>query len=173
MKNEVLVRKIVSNFKPYQGEVSFNELAKKLGLSMEDILPLHANENLFIEKEWITERVKEAISNLDFRLYPDPETIEAREAIAEHFGLQSSEIVLGNGSDEILDILAKAFIDPGCEVIILEPTFGIYRFYTILLNGVPRGILLNEDFTLNVDAVLKAVTRNTRIIIICSPNNPT
>lgn len=173
MKSEKLIRKIVSSFKPYQGEISPTELAKKLGVSTEDILPLHANENLFIEKEWIVERVREAISNMDFRFYPDPETIEAREAIAEHFGIKSSETVLGNGSDEILDILTKAFIDPGFETIILEPTFGIYRFYTVLINGTPREVLLNEDFTPNVDAVLNAVTEKTRIIILCSPNNPT
>jgi histidinol-phosphate aminotransferase len=173
MKNEKLIRRIVSSFKPYQGEISPGELAKRLGVSTEDILPLHANENLFIEKDWIIERVREAISNLDFRLYPDPETIEARESIAEHFGIQSSETVLGNGSDEILDILTKVFIDPGFETIILEPTFGIYRFYTVLQNGNPRSVLLNEDFTPNVEAVLKAVTKKTRIIILCSPNNPT
>lgn len=173
MKSEKLIRKVVSSFRPYQGEISPTELAKKLGVSAENILPLHANENLFIEKEWIIERVREAISNMDFRFYPDPETIEAREAIAEHFKIQSSEIVLGNGSDELLDILTKAFIDPACETVILEPTFGIYRFYTVLLNGIPREVLLNEDFTPNVDAVLNAVTEKTRIIILCSPNNPT
>lgn len=173
MKNEELVRKIVSGFQPYQGELSPDELAKKLGVPTEDILPLHANENLFIEKDWIIERAREALSTLDFRLYPDPETLEAREAIAEHFGIQASETVLGNGSDESLDILTKVFIDPGCETIILEPTFSVYRFYTVLLNGKPRSVLLNKDFTPNVDAVLKAVTKKTRIIILCSPNNPT
>jgi histidinol-phosphate aminotransferase len=173
MKNEKLIRKIISSFIPYQGEISPDELAKRLGVSTEEILPLHANENLFIEKNWITERVREAVSTLDFRLYPDPETLEAREAIAEHLGIQSSETVIGNGSDEILDILMKVFIDPGYETIILEPTFGVYRFYTILLNGKPRSVLLNENFTPNVDAVLKVVTKKTRIIILCSPNNPT
>ena len=173
MKNEKLVRKIVSSFEPYQGEISPYELAKRLGVSTEDILPLHANENLFIEKDWILERVREAISTLDFRLYPDPETLEAREAIAEHFGIESSEAVLGNGSDEILDILTKVFIDPGCEAVILEPTFSVYRYYTLLLNGKPRSVLLNQNFTPNVEAVLKAVTKKTRFIILCSPNNPT
>ena len=173
MKSEKLVRGIVSSFKPYQGEINPDELAKRLGLTVEDVLPLHANENLFIEKDWLIEKVGEAISALDFRSYPDPETIETREVIAEHFGIESSEIVLGNGADEVLDILAKVFIDPGCETIILEPTFGIYTLCTLLLSGKPRGILLNEDFSPNVDAVLDAVTPNTRIIFVCSPNNPT
>lgn len=173
MKNEKLVRGIVSSFKPYQGEINPDELAKKLGLATEDILPLHANENLIIEKEWLLGKVSEAISTLDFRSYPDPETIEARDVIAEHFGIESSEIVLGNGADEILDILTKVFIDPGCETIILEPTFGIYYLCTLLLNGKPKGILLNEDFSPNVDAVLDALTPKTRIIFVCSPNNPT
>ncbi|MEM2133229.1 MAG: histidinol-phosphate transaminase [Candidatus Jordarchaeaceae archaeon] len=173
MKNEKLIRQIVLGFKPYQGEISPEELAKQLGVSKEDILPLHANENLFIEKEWILEKTREAISTLDFRSYPDPETVETREAIAEHFALESSEIVLGNGSDEVLDILTKVFIEPGNETIILEPTFGIYRFFTLLLNGKPQTVLLNEDFSPNVEAVLKSVTPKTRIIFLCSPNNPT
>lgn len=173
MKNENLVRSIVSSFKPYQGEINPDELAKRLGLTAEEILPLHANENLFIEKDWIIERVKEAITTLDFRSYPDPETIEARNVIADHFGIESSEIVLGNGADEVLDILAKVFIDPGCETIILEPTFGIYGMCTLLLNGKPKGVLLNEDFSPNVNAMLEALTPKTRMIFVCSPNNPT
>ncbi len=173
MKSEKLVRGIVSAFKPYQGEINPTELAKTLGFSTEDILPLHANENLIIEKEWLTEKVLEAVSTLDFRSYPDPETVEARDAIAGHFGIESSEIVLGNGADEVLDILAKVFIDPECETIILEPTFGIYYLCTLLLGGKPQGILLNENFSPNVDAVISAVTPKTRIIFVCSPNNPT
>ncbi|MHA1208373.1 MAG: histidinol-phosphate transaminase [Candidatus Freyarchaeota archaeon] len=173
MKSEELVRGVVSGFKPYQGEINPSELAKRLGVPTEEVLPLHANENLFIEREWILEKVREAVSSLDFRFYPDPETIEARQAIAEHFGLESSEIIMGNGTDEVLDILAKVFIDPGCEAVILEPTFGIYRLCTLLLNGTPRGVLLNEDFSPNVEAVLNAVTPKTRIIFVCSPNNPT
>ena len=106
--------------------------------------------------------------------YPDPQQRSLKAVIADQKGINSHNILLGNGSDEVLDLLFRAFCEPKEDNIIsLPPTYGMYK----VLSGINaidnREVLLTEDFQPNIDAILKSVDSRTKMLFICSPNNPT
>lgn len=105
--------------------------------------------------------------------YPDFGQIRLRAALSRYTGVPAEQIVAGAGLDDVLTTLANLVIDPGDEVIISEPTFGVYRVLTSLHGGVTVDAPLTADFQLDPDAVLAAITPRTKIVIICTPNNPT
>lgn len=106
--------------------------------------------------------------------YPDPQQIALKELLAAQRGIRTSQILFGNGSDEVLDLLFRAFCDPGVHnVITLPPTYGMYKVLARINNVEEREVLLDQEFQPKVPEILKAVDENTRIIFLCSPNNPT
>jgi len=106
--------------------------------------------------------------------YPDPHQTRLKREIADMKGIPIEKIFLGNGSDEGIDLLFRVFCEPGIdEVITIDPTYGMYGVCADI-NGVQRiSVLLNNDFSLNPEAVLAAVNEHTKLIFLCSPNNPT
>jgi histidinol-phosphate aminotransferase len=105
--------------------------------------------------------------------YPDFAQSRLRAALSEYTGVQAQQIVAGAGLDDVLTTLANLVIDPGDEVIISEPTFGVYHVLTSIHGGITVDAPLTENFDLDPDRVLASVTPKTKIIIICTPNNPT
>lgn len=105
-------------------------------------------------------------------LYPDGSATVLREAIAKRFGLDPNRIVCGNGSDEILNLLAQAYLGVGDEAIHTEHGFLVYRIAT-LANGANPVVAPEKDFTTDIDAILARVTSKTRIVFLANPNNPT
>ena len=105
--------------------------------------------------------------------YPDFEQWELREAIGRYVGRDPNSIICGAGLDDVLNTLIHAVVEPGTEVIISDPTFGVYRMLISLYDGVTVNVPLDEHFALRPDAILDAVTPATKLIIICTPNNPT
>jgi histidinol-phosphate aminotransferase len=106
--------------------------------------------------------------------YPDNMQKTLKNEIAKIKKVPTENIVLGNGSDEILDLVFRAFCNPNIDnVITLPPTYGMYSVLANLNAIENREVLLTEDFQLNVPAILEKVTKNTKIIFLCSPNNPT
>ncbi len=105
--------------------------------------------------------------------YPDFEATPLREALGRYVGVPAERIVAGAGLDDVLNNLMHLFIDPGDEIIISEPTFGVYRSLAALYAGVVVDVPLRADFSLDADAVLVAVTDRTKLLIVCTPNNPT
>lgn len=106
--------------------------------------------------------------------YPDPQQRSLKVVLAEQRGVKSSQILLGNGSDEVLDLLFRAFCNPKQDnIITLPPTYGMYTVLANLNEVEERKVQLQEDFQPNVEAILKAVDTNTKMLFICSPNNPT
>ena len=120
---------------------------------------LDANENPF---------------NEPYNRYPDPLQREVKEKLAGLKGVKSDQIFLGNGSDEAIDLLIRAFCEPHRDNIIsINPSYGMYQVAADI-NAVDFvKVPLNDDYTLNVAAVQKAVNENTRLVMLCSPNNPT
>jgi len=113
---------------------------------------------------------KSATENLES--YPDGSAIALREAIAEIHGLNSDNLICGNGSDELLSLLANTYLDVGDEAIFTEHGFLIYRIATLAAGGVPVGVK-EDDCIASVDNILAAVTDKTKLIFIANPNNPT
>ena len=106
--------------------------------------------------------------------YPDPQQNSVKAVLAKNKKLSPKQILLGNGSDEVLDLLFRAFCEPKEDnVISLPPTYGMYGVLANINNVEHKEIILSESFQPRVDAILEAVTPNTKIIFLCSPNNPT
>ncbi len=106
--------------------------------------------------------------------YPDPQQKSVKLALSEIKRFPENQILLGNGSDEVLDLLFRAFCEPNKDnVITLPPTYGMYGVLSNLNAIENREVLLNEDFEPQIDKILSKVDSNTKMIFLCSPNNPT
>jgi histidinol-phosphate aminotransferase len=105
-------------------------------------------------------------------LYPDGGAGDLRRAIASHFGLDPDRIVCGSGSDELINLLAHAYIGPGDEAIFSEHGFLMYKIATLSSGGKPVSVP-EQNYRANVDAMLAAVTPRTRLVFLANPNNPT
>ena len=106
--------------------------------------------------------------------YPDPQQRDLKSALAKLKNVNQEQILLGNGSDEVLDLIFRAFCEPCVDnVITLPPTYGMYKVLAEINNIENREVLLTEEFQLDVKSILKSVDEQTKLLFICSPNNPT
>jgi histidinol-phosphate aminotransferase len=108
----------------------------------------------------------------NFKRYPDSEGVNLRKTIAKKFKLDPNRIILGSGSDQILELICKAFLRKGDEVIVPKYSFLIYRLYS-QMNGAKVLYSKEKNFTISVDEILKMVTKKTKIVFLANPNNPT
>ena len=110
----------------------------------------------------------------NFNRYPDPLQLEVKNKISAIKGLPAKNIFLGNGSDEAIDVLFRIFCEPGQDnVIICPPTYGIYEVSANINNVAIKSVPLLPSFDLNVEAILEAQDANSKLLFLCSPNNPT
>ncbi len=169
MQIEKMVRIDMSRFGAYSPCKSPDVVARRLGISEKKILKLDANENPY----GCSPAARRALARYPYlNIYPDADQTELREALAEYVGLGPEYIVAGNGSDELIDLLLRAFLEVGDEVITAIPTFDMYRFSTQVCRGKVVEVVREPDFSLDAAAVRKAVTRHTRLIFLANPNNP-
>ncbi len=165
-----IIRPSVLDLEAYTASDSIESIATSLNCSIDDIIKLDTNENPY----GTSIRVQEVLASCDqYHRYPDNDQRVARERIAEYTGAPVERIVMGNGADELIDLILLATIDPGDEVIVPIPTFGVYANRTVLLNGVNRLVERKPDFELDLDAIDAAITDRTKVIFVTSPNNPT
>ena len=108
----------------------------------------------------------------NFKRYPDSDGINLRKTLAKKFKLDPNKIILGSGSDQILELICKAFLKKGDDVIVPKYSFLIYRLYS-KMNGAKVLFSNEKNFTVYVDDILKKVTKKTKIVFIANPNNPT
>lgn len=158
MKNSfdinTLVRENVKAMKPYSSARDEFE-----DFDTAEMIFLDANENPF----------ENGVNR-----YPDPQQTTVKSVLAQHNGVDKNQILLGNGSDEVLDLLIRAFCEPKIDnVITLPPTYGMYGVLANLNAIENREVLLSTDFQPQLDAIMKAVDTNSKMIFLCSPNNPT
>lgn len=143
-------------------------------LSGEGRVRMGLNENMLVNRFFSDTLLAEAVKRVDVREYPPPNGWSAARAVAESLGVWEDEVLIGNGSDEILDLVAKVFLSSeGREAIVVDPTFEMYRFYSEIAGGKTRQVLTTGDFDLTAESVLSAIGESTKVIFICSPNNPT
>ncbi|MEM8854090.1 MAG: histidinol-phosphate transaminase [Pseudomonadota bacterium] len=131
---------------------------------------LSSNENPLGPSPLAQSAFKDAAASLE--RYPDGGSTRLREAIANTFGLNAERIICGNGSDEILSMIANAYLSDGDEAIFTEHAFLMYKISTLAAGGTPV-IVKERDLTTDVDAILAAVTERTRVVFLANPNNPT
>lgn len=110
----------------------------------------------------------------NYNRYPDPLQWELKKEIARIKGVPPQNIFVGNGSDEVIDIAFRIFCEPGKDnVIICPPTYGMYEVCADINNAEVRKVLLTADFQLDIEKILEAADQHTKLLFICSPNNPT
>ena len=152
---ELLVRDNIKKLKPYSSaRDEFDGIAS---------VYLDANENSIGSPtiKW-------------YNRYPDPMQHKIKEKISKVKNISSNQIFIGNGSDEPIDLLFRCFCEPGIDnVIVFPPTYGMYEVSANINNVILKKILLTEDYQLDLPALEEAIDLNTKIIWICSPNNPT
>ena len=110
----------------------------------------------------------------NFHRYPDPLQKNLKEKISAIKNINIENIFIGNGSDEAIDLLIRAFCNPGKdEILIFPPTYGMYEVSAAINDVEIKEVLLTDDFELNIPAIKKTISDKTKIIFVCSPNNPT
>lgn len=112
--------------------------------------------------------------NVPYNRYPDPLQAELKEALAPVKGVRPGQIFLGNGSDEAIDLAFRVFCEPRVDnVVAMSPTYGMYKVCADINDVAYRSVLLDEGFRLNADKLLAAADGRTKLVFLCSPNNPT
>lgn len=167
MKIKKMVQEEVRDLSSYEVKTI---LEQKLD---EKIVKLNLNENFAMPSKVVEKLLLEACRSIDVRAYPPPRGSLAVKAISDFLDFKETEVAVANGADEIMDLLMKVFVRRGSKVIVAEPTFPMYTFFTELYGGKKIPVLLKKDFSLNVDSILKRASKETRLLFICSPNNPT
>jgi len=148
-------------------------LARKLGKNPSEILKLNSNENFFVPLDFLRGILREVVEEVDPRIYPRDEIRDLRKSFSKYVGVRPDQIVIGAGSDQLIDITCRMLLRRGEEAVAIFPTFSIYRRCTEIQGAVYKRVPLREDFSLDVDAMLNAATSKTKLMFLCSPNNPT
>src|SRR3990170_3832784 len=171
MRFEKLVRPTVKDIKEYVPGKSVEEIARKYGLDPDTIIKLGSNENPLGPSPRAVAAIKEKARRV--HLYPQADALELRKAIGDYTGYPASNIVVsGNGMDGILDTMMRLFMIPGSESIIPIPTFSYYEIATLANGGKPVFVERDPDFNIAPEKLFDKMDRNTRMIFLCSPNNP-
>jgi histidinol-phosphate aminotransferase len=150
-----LLRSNIRNFKPYS--------SARHEYNQPDAILLDANENSF-----------GSVSETNFNRYPDPFHTDLKNKLSNIKKIPTQNIFLGNGSDEAIDLIMRAYCEPTKEkVLITPPTYGMYAVCAAINNVEVVEVTLNQDFDLDIEKILEKLDRNVKLAFICSPNNPT
>ena len=142
-------------------------------LNRNDLVRLNANENLLFPPSLLSIVLREVADEVDVRTYPRLEEEHLIEALADYLNFPSTQIVVSNGSDPLIESCIKAFLKGNEEAISISPTFAMYKIITKNHGFDYVDVPLNEDFSLNADVFLSKVNANTVLCFLNSPNNPT
>jgi histidinol-phosphate aminotransferase len=168
LKVKKLARKGILKIESYVPGKSIEEVQKEFGAKK--WIKLASNENLLGPSPKAIAAIQEELPNI--YLYPEGPCTVLRQALAQKFSIPEGMVVLSNGADNLILMIANAFVDEGDEVVMAEPTFSVYTNVTQIMGGKPIKVKL-KDFTHDLDTMLKKVNRKTKLVFICNPNNPT
>ncbi len=157
----------------YVPEKTIENVAKQYGLSPAEIVKLNFNENLYMPREKIVALLKEVADECDLRLYPQEEEGKLREAIGEYLMLPQACVAIGNSSDEVMDRITRLFLERDDRAVTFTPTFSVFGYCVKYQGAEYVAVPLQEEFKLDVDAIRAAFTPETKLLYLCSPNNPT
>lgn len=170
MESKLVTNRALENLPVYQPGRPIEEVARELGLPFNDIIKLASNENPLGPSPLAIEAMKKAIERVN--LYPDGNAYYLKNKLAEKLGISVENLILGNGSNEIIEFVGHVFINPETEVIVSEYCFAIYPIITKMFGGklvtVPA-----KNYGHDLKAMFNAITDKTRVIFVANPNNPT
>jgi len=134
---------------------------------------LDSNENFFINPNYLTDIFTDILQDLDLRLYDPASIAELKKALGKYEGVLSESITVSSGSEQLVDLVTRLFLEKGDNAVSVVPTFFMYEKRVKLQGAKLVSVPLKEDLSLNKKAILDNVTSKTKLIFVCSPNNPT
>ena len=164
---ETLANEHILGIAPYEPGKPIEEVEREIGIH--DAIKLASNENPLAPSE----RVREAITNALVALnrYPDGSGFYLRQALAKKHGIAPDQIVLGNGSNDLIELLVRTFLRPGDEAVVPHPSFVVYPMIVQAAGGI-RVMVMLKDYRLDLEAMARAITPLTKMVFIANPNNP-
>ncbi|MDD4012582.1 MAG: histidinol-phosphate transaminase [Candidatus Omnitrophica bacterium] len=161
-------KKRLGEIKPYKPGKPIEEVRREIGLKK--VIKLASNENPFFPPKGVVEAIRRAAS--DVNRYPDGGSFYLKKALSGKLKIAPGNIVLGNGSDELIVLAIRAFVHPGEEVVVAKPTFLIYHIASMVEGAVVRAVPL-KDMKYDMEAMRKAITPRTKMVFVANPDNPT
>lgn len=160
----------IRSIAPYQPGKPITELARELNLDPARIIKLASNENPLGVSPKAHEAMQHALE--DIARYPDGNSFALRDAVCQKFGLQPDQLVFGNGSNDILELAARAFLIAGDEAIYSQHAFAVYSLVTQAV-GATGIVVPAKDYSHDLEEMVAAITPKTRMLFVANPNNPT
>jgi histidinol-phosphate aminotransferase len=154
----------------YQPGRPIEEVARELGLAADDIIKLASNENPLGPSRLAVAAMRKALAQAN--LYPDGNAFYLKQKLAAKLDVTPAHLILGNGSNEILEFIGHALLTPGAEVVVSQYSFAVYPIVAAMF-GAKLVVVPAKDYGHDLDAMLAAITPNTRVVIAANPNNPT
>ena len=154
----------------YQPGRPIEEVARELGLPADDLIKLASNENPLGPSRLAVAAMRKALAQVN--LYPDGNAFYLKQKLAAKLGLTPAHLILGNGSNEVIEFVGHAAIAPSAEVVVSQYCFAVYPIVTALFGG-KLVVVQAKDYGHDLDAMLAAITPNTRVLFVANPNNPT
>ncbi|WP_372519262.1 histidinol-phosphate transaminase [Candidatus Ruminimicrobiellum ovillum] len=164
-----LARSVCKTFQPYVAGKPIETLKRELGLK--HIIKIASNENPLGPSKKAVKAMKDMADKVYF--YPDFNSTELKMALAKHYKLKINNIIVGCGSDELIEIIARAYFNPEDEVVISKYSFTRYQMAVKLMNAKSVVVPMKEGFVHDLKAMAKACNKNTKAVFITNPNNPT
>jgi len=165
---ESLANEHILGIAPYEPGKPIEELERELGVH--DAIKLASNENPLPPSERVQKAILDALPQLN--RYPDGSGYYLRQALAKRHGVSPEHIVLGNGSNELIELIVHAFLRPGDEAVVPHPSFVVYPMIVQAAGGI-RVVVMLKDHRLDLEAMARAMTPHTKLVFIANPNNPT
>lgn len=162
---------VLRSLKPYEPGRPIEEVARELGLDPEGIVKLASNESALGPSPRAIEALQEGAAEV--HLYPDGAAWDLRAALADHLGVDGNQLIFGNGSNEVLELLGHCFLRPGVSIVYSAHAFIVYKLVAELFGAESIEVPMTKDLTHDLDAMAAAIRPDTAIVYVCNPNNPT
>src|ERR671919_676906 len=165
---ESLANEHILGIAPYEPGKPVEELERELGIH--DAIKLASNENPLGPSDRVQRAITAALADLN--RYPDGSGYYLRQALARKHDVSADQVVIGNGSNELIELLVRTFLRPGDEAVVPHPSFVVYPMIVQAAGGI-RVMVMLKDYKLDLDAMARAITPMTKLVFIANPNNPT
>src|SRR5574341_492116 len=165
---ESLATEHILGIAPYEPGKPIEELERELNIA--NAIKLASNENPLPPSDRVQKAILAALATLN--RYPDGSGYYLRQAVAKKHGVSQDQVVLGNGSNELIELLVRAFLRPGDEAVVPHPSFVVYPMIVQAAGGI-RVMVMLKDYRLDLEAMARAITPLTKIVFVANPNNPT
>jgi histidinol-phosphate aminotransferase len=168
MQWESLANEHILGIAPYEPGKPVEELERELGIS--NVIKLASNENPLPPSDRVQQAIMAALGHLN--RYPDGSGFYLRQAVAKKHGFTPDQVMLGNGSHDLIELVVRSFMSPGDEAVVPHPSFVVYPMIVQAVGGI-RVMVMLRDYRLDLEAMARAITLQTKIVFIANPNNPT